>query len=295
MEEKKKYILVINPIAGGVDKSALTEAAKTFAANHNIELIEFETTGNDDKSAIRELYDIHKPDRILITGGDGTIKLVAEALEKHDVIMGLLPSGSANGLSVDLKFPTTMDEILKVAFHNDFMEIDMISINGHKSLHLSDVGLNAELIKNYENSSIRGKLGYAIQAVSTLTDLEAPFHAVITANGNVVSCDAKMIVIANSQKYGTGVTINPLGRMDDGKFEIVVIKNLDLVIFGKIVTGNMPLESDDIEIISTDIATITTDVPVHFQVDGEYCSEVSSLDIAILPRQMKIAVPVPNP
>ncbi|RZJ31873.1 MAG: hypothetical protein EOO48_00780 [Flavobacterium sp.] len=102
-----------------------------------------------------------------------------------------------------------------------------------------------------------------------------------------------MIVIANSQKYGTGVTINPMGKMDDGKFEIVIIKNLDLLVFGKIVSGNMPLDTGDVEIISTDHATIETDVPVHFQVDGEYCGEETKLDIRILKRELKIAVPRP--
>jgi diacylglycerol kinase family enzyme len=35
-------------------------------------------------------------------------------------------------------------------------------------------------------------------------------------------------------KYGTGVTINPNGAMDDGKFELVILKNLDLVVLGKL-------------------------------------------------------------
>jgi diacylglycerol kinase family enzyme len=43
-----------------------------------------------------------------------------------------------------------------------------------KSIHLSDLGVNAEMIKNYENSTIRGKLGYAIQTFTTLIDLDDP-------------------------------------------------------------------------------------------------------------------------
>jgi diacylglycerol kinase family enzyme len=100
-----------------------------------------------------------------------------------------------------------------------------------------------------------------------------------------------MVVIANAKKYGTGVVINPDGVINDGKFELVILKNLDLVVFVKIITGNLPLNSDDIEIISTDKATITTSLPVSFQIDGEYCGEQTQLDIQILPKQMKIAVP----
>jgi diacylglycerol kinase family enzyme len=39
----------------------------------------------------------------------GTIKMVAEAMENYDVIIGILPAGSANGLAVDLNLPTTIE------------------------------------------------------------------------------------------------------------------------------------------------------------------------------------------
>jgi diacylglycerol kinase (ATP) len=290
---EKKAILVVNPISGDVDKTLITAAAEEFSRTHGFRLTQFETTGDDDISNIRALYKELDPERIIIIGGDGTVKLVAEALEENDVVLGLLPAGSANGLSVDLNFPKSLESQLDVAFGKHYVELDMICINNKRSLHLSDIGLNAELIKNYENSSIRGKIGYAIQAMTTLSDVEAPFHSHITADGKSVEADSKMIVIANSQRYGTGVTINPMGKMDDGKFEIVILHNLDLLVFGKIVAGNMPLETGDVEIISTDKATITTDVPVHFQVDGEYYGEVTTLDIRTLPKCLKLAVPVP--
>jgi len=288
---KKTVIMVVNPISGDVDKVAYTEAAQAFAEKENLEFIVYETTGNGDVPKIKVLYEQHKPERILVAGGDGTIKEVAEALEHHDVIIGILPAGSANGLSVDLNLPDPLEENLKIAFHNNYMEMDMICINGKKSLHLSDLGLNAQLVKNYENSSTRGMIGYALQAITTLSEQEEPFSATITANNQTTECVARMIVIANSQKYGTGVTINPTGVMNDGKFEIVILKNLDLLVFGKIITGNMPVDTDDVEIISTDKAKISLDNPVSFQIDGEYIGQEKELDIYILPRQMKVAIP----
>jgi len=288
---KKNVLLVVNPIAGDVDKADMIAATQLFAETQKVNLIVYETTGNEDCGQIKSLYTAHLPERILVAGGDGTIKMVAEAVERHDVIIGILPAGSANGLSVDLDLPDNLDENLSLAFGNHYMEMDMICINGKKSLHLSDIGLNAQLVKNYENSDTRGMWGYALQAITTLNERDPPFNAVVKANGQTIECEARMIVIANSQKYGTGVTINPNGRMDDGKFEIILLKNLDLIMIGRIASGNMPLETDDVEIISADKATIRTDVPVHFQIDGEYVGEETELDIYILHRQMKVAVP----
>jgi hypothetical protein len=50
-------------------------------------------------------------------------------------------------LATDLNIPKELEESLPIAFQNASAEIDMIVINGRTSLHLSDLGLNAELIK----------------------------------------------------------------------------------------------------------------------------------------------------
>ncbi len=292
MNSKKKFLLVINPISGGNDKTELVDATREYSAEQGVELIEYETTGEDDEKKIRDLYIKHTPERLLVVGGDGTIKIAAEAVQSHDVIIGVLPAGSANGLSVDLELPKDVMENIKIAFHNDYMEMDMVCINDRKSLHLSDIGANAELIRNYENSNIRGKLGYAIQAVTTISELEEPFKATIEVEGRTIETDARMIVIANTKRYGTGVTINPIGIMDDGKFEVIILKNLELLFIGKILAGKISLEgNENVEIISTQQALITTNVPVCFQIDGEYCGEVDKLNVRILHKQMKVAIP----
>ena len=284
-------LLVVNPISGGVDKSEFIEATKHLATKENQNLILYKTSGVADISTIKMLYKQYKPERIIIIGGDGTIKMVAEATESHNVILGILPAGSANGLAVDLDLMKTLEENLEIAFYNNYIELDTIVINNQNCFHLSDLGLNAELVKNYEKSSIHGKWGYFLQAINTLMDLGEPFIATITTVNQTIECEARMIVIANSKKYGTGIVINPDGVMNDGKFELVILKKLDLMIFGGIITGNMPLNPEEIEILSTNKATITTNFPVSFQIDGEYCGAETELNITISSSKIKIAIP----
>ena len=288
---KKNVMMIVNPVSGAIDKSDFITATERFSHQENFNFVSYETSGMDDASQIRALFNQYKPERIIIAGGDGTIKLAADALENEEVIFGILSAGSANGLATDLGLPKDLEESLAIAFKNNFISIDTILINGNKSLHLSDLGLNALLIKNYEHSAVRGKLGYAMQAINTLIEDDEPFHAVITVNGEQIECDARMIVIANSQKYGTGVVINPYGLMNDGLFELIILKNLDLLVLGKIITGNMPMDTDDVLIISTDKATIETNVPVNFQIDGEYCGSEMKLDIAVSSKKIKVAIP----
>ncbi|MBC5836450.1 diacylglycerol/lipid kinase family protein [Flavobacterium muglaense] len=288
---KKYVLLIVNPISGGLEKSDIIQETAAFVEKIGRKLVIYETSGKKDIPNIQELFTKFNPERVIIAGGDGTIKVVAEALENEDIIFGILPAGSANGLATDLNLLKTIHECLQIAFKDYFIAIDMIEINGANSLHLSDLGLNAELIKNYENSAVRGKIGYALQAVTTLIEREDPFTAVIHVNGTTIECVAQMIVIANSKKYGTGVVINPSGLMDDGKFELIILKNLDLVVLGKIISGNMPIDVNDIQIISSNKANIAVSRPVNFQIDGEYRGLQTELNINISPKKIKIAIP----
>lgn len=290
MNVNKNYLLVINPISGGKDKSNITARIRAFASVGSIHLTVYETTGEDDESRIRSVFKTEQFERAIIAGGDGTIKMATEAFEDLDIIFGILPSGSANGLAKDLELPEDLEESLQIAFYGNPTPIDIISINGMRCLHLSDIGLNARLIKNYEEGTIRGKLGYTLQTIKTLSQEVEPIHAIIEWDDHRLETDASVIIIANSKKYGTGVVINPDGKIDDGKFEIVVFKDLDWIMVGKILLGNMPIEHPNIEIISTDKARITASTLVNFQIDGEYRGEINQLDIKVLPRQLKIAV-----
>lgn len=288
---KKNVVMVVNPVSGAIDKLDFIQAAELFATSRNLNFVLYETSGKNDISKIKSLCKKHTPERIIIAGGDGTVKMVVDAMEKEDVILGILPAGSSNGFATDLNLLGTLENNLNVAFTGDFIEIDVIIINDKKCIHLSDLGLNAELIKNYKKSDIRGKWGYALQIFNTLKDGSEPFMATITANNTTTEYLARMIVIANSKRYGTGVTINPNGIMNDGKFELVILKNLDLIVFGKIITGNIPLNSEDVVIISTNKANIKTNFPVSFQIDGEYCGKEVELDIGILRKKIKVAIP----
>lgn len=288
---KKNVLLVVNPVSGSIDKLEIVNAAIDFALKENIELFQYTTSNQDDIQKLQAIYQKHKPERIIIVGGDGTIKMIGEAMIGKNVILGILPAGSANGLAVDLNLMKTIQESLYIAFYNDFIELDTIIINEEICLHLSDLGINAELVKNYEKSKTRGKWSYFLQTINTLWELEEPFNAIISINERTIECEARMIVIANSKKYGTGIIINPDGVMNDGKFEIVLLKKLDLLIFGEIIIGNIPVNQDEIEIISSDKALIRTNIPVSFQIDGEYYGQVSELNIKISSQKIKVAVP----
>lgn len=291
METIKTVLLVVNPISGGIDKADLIKSVKKEIIKINASLVIFQTTGEEDifnlEIKIKEL----NPCRILIAGGDGTIKIAAEALGQRKIPVGVLPAGSANGLSVNLLLPNAVDEQLKIALGTNLKEMDIILIDDEYCLHMSDFGLNAELIRKYEKSRVRGKLGYLLQSIPTLVESNYPFEFQIEANGHIYNKKGILLAIANARSYGTGATVNPEGKIDDGKFEILIFKNFDMLEILKTLRNEVKLDPDFIEIISTKEAKISCTNPIAFQVDGEFLGERDIVKVTVSPVKLKIAVP----
>lgn len=287
----KEVLLIVNPIAGHTDKKKIITKVQERLEISNMNFHVFSTTGEDDKEKIQEVIRKNNIDRILVAGGDGTINLVAEAIKKMDLSLGIIPAGSANGLAVNLKLPETIDEQLEVALGDKFINMDLICLNDTICLHMSDLGINAELIKNYENSTIRGKFGYLIQSIPTLIQSEYPFNFLIETNGHIIDAQAVLLGFANAQKYGTGANVNPKGLPDDGIFEILIFKKLNLVEILKTLRNETDLDKDFVEIIPAKKARVTCQKPVAFQIDGEYIGKETDIDIKMLPEKLRIAIP----
>lgn len=287
----KTVLLVVNPISGGMDKTDLLKQIKKEVININANLIVFFTKGKNDIQDLKVSIKENNPCRIICAGGDGTIKLVADALNSQKIPIGIIPAGSANGLATNLNLPSEADHQIKIALGNTLNPVDIVCIDNEFCLHMSDFGLNAELIRKYEKSNIRGKLGYLLQSIPTLVQSDYPFDFIINANDKTLKTQGILVAIANARSYGTGATVNPQGSMIDGKFEILIFKNFDVFEILKTLRNEVELDPDFIEIISTREARITCPKPVAFQIDGEFVGDKTEINVSILPNQIIMAGP----
>lgn len=276
-----KLLFVINPTSGGTTKEAwisgMTEFFKDTEHAHDW----YEMQGHDDASSLRYWIETYKPDRVVAVGGDGTLKFLAQNLLYSGVPIAFLPAGSANGMAKELSLPTDIQEGLKVVTEGAVKKMDVVRINGeHISLHLSDLGLNAQLVKYFDQSDQRGMWGYVREAFKVFRRKEK-IELSIEANGETVNREVWMLVIANARLYGTGAAINPNGSLYDGQFEIVLLKRLSLFEIFKMMFGHQRFNRKKVEVISAERAAITAKGPAYFQVDGEYICECAKLDCVI--------------
>lgn len=287
----KEVLLVVNPISGQTDKKKIISIVQQRLEEKKLNFHLYSTTGENDEEKIQAGIKENNIERIIVAGGDGTINLVAEAIKKTNIPIGIITAGSANGLAENLGLPEILEEQLETALGSNFIDLDILCLNDIICLHIADLGINAELIKKYEDSSIRGKVGYFINSIPTLIQSEYPFNFYIQTNGTTREAKAVLLGIANANKYGTGANVNPKGKSNDGIFEILAFKKMNLLEILKTLRNETDLDPEFVEIIPATSAKISCKKPVSFQIDGEYIGEETEIEIKILPEKLRIMIP----
>lgn len=287
-----RLLFVINPASGGKKKADPELFVKNYFRDRQEEVHFFLL--NEPQQRLTDFIKKLVPDRVIAVGGDGTVKMVAEQLAHSDIPMAILPTGSANGMATELGIPTDEEAAMQLITGDHpsaIMEIDLIQINDKEiCIHLSDVGLNALLVKNFEQRGIRGKLGYLLSSFKTLWQNKR-LEVKIENKDLALVRYAHMIVLANARMYGTGASINPDGDLSDGLFEVVILRRLSIAELLKMLFRHRPFDPAKTEILQASHVTIRTRKRAHFQIDGEYLGKVNQVSAHVLPRALKVIVP----
>ena len=223
MHNSGKILFVVNPIAGGKEKKDWETAIREFFKDSTYSIEFYIQSGQNDKPSIVHHIERFNPDKVVAIGGDGTVKMVAEIVKETPMVLGIIPAGSANGLAKELGIPADVNEAVKIILTGREGKLDAIKINEEElCFHLSDVGLNALLVKYFEASKVRGMWGYARSLFKMLWN-KKKMRVSIQTDTETIKRKAYMVALANAEKYGTGAVINPHGDVADGEFEIVVV------------------------------------------------------------------------
>ncbi|WEK36310.1 MAG: diacylglycerol kinase family protein [Candidatus Pseudobacter hemicellulosilyticus] len=285
-------LFVINPQSGsrsGIDWQALIrEHFRDSGHDLHFQLLD----ASVEASVLEQRIEKLRPVMAVAVGGDGTVSFLARLLLGTGITLGILPAGSANGMARELAIPEDPAAALEVLSAGNSRLTDVIRINKkHICLHLSDIGLNATLIKHFEEGNLRGKLGYASKIIKTLWTQKEMWVDIAT-NGQPSTHRAFMVVLANATRYGTGAVINPEGDLSDGRFEVIIIHRLAISELFKMLLGPRPFNPEKISVYQATSVSIRTTRKMHFQVDGEYLGRTDTIEAEILAGKLRLQVPV---
>lgn len=290
MPELLKILFVLNPVSGGNKNTDWIKLINEYFLKlpHTIDF--FTLTGSDDTTAIENKIKTLNAQCVVAVGGDGTVSVVGKILIKLKIPLGILPAGSANGMAAELHIPSDPVKALDIIVSGKKQLCDTIKVNKNDMVfHLADLGLNAQIIKYFDESRFRGIWTYSRMLLKALMN-KSLMKVHVKADNLDTTIAAYMIVIANASKYGTGAVINPDAVTDDGIFELVIVRRITFSEFIKLFWSYKSFNPRSVEIIETKTAEITSKKGVRFQIDGEYKGKVKNVKAEIVPDALAVMV-----
>jgi len=180
-----------------------------------------------------ELACAFTPDMLVVAGGDGTIACAAQRIAGTGIVLGILPSGTANVLARDLGIPIG-DVAAAVGVLRDgrVREIDAAEVNGQLYLCGSMLGLPARLARYREMGRGKGSmtrvwLRFARAAFRAFARYGAP-RVVLTVDGRPLELRAGAIMVTpNLLDDRTGRRLGR-DRLDDGRLGLYALRQINL-------------------------------------------------------------------
>ena len=288
---KNKVLFIINPIAGGKSKDKVPGLiADNLDKNLFDYQIEFTTAPKQAHIIAENAADNF--DMIVAVGGDGTVNEIASALAGKNVIFGILPYGSGNGLSRFLDVPMNVTDAIKNLNFLKTETIDGAKLNGKWFFNMAGMGFDAHISEVFSKEEHRGFSTYLKSSLKEVLNYRSHTYN-IAIDGKELTRKAFMLSFANSSQYGNNAYISPRASVQDGLIDVCIIKpfpvwryvEMAVRIFSKLAES-----SSYVEIIKGKHVKVTrTDNgPIHL--DGEPQHTGSDIDIEVIPGALKIIV-----
>ncbi|KRF33456.1 diacylglycerol kinase family protein [Yonghaparkia sp. Soil809] len=310
--------VVYNPIKVDLPAIKAVVAEEESAAGWGTTLW-FETSEEDPGQGATEAALAEGAEMIIVAGGDGTVRAVAEAVHEHGVTLALLPSGTGNLLARNLKL--TLDDLehsIHSAFTGDDRAIDLgmieirradSSVDRHAYLVMAGLGLDAQMLANTDEE-LKAKVGWLAYvkaiAIALKDDNQLRIRYKLDG-GRSKSMRAHTVIVGNCGTLQANVLLMPDAAVDDGKLDIVLLRPEGFVnwvqVFTKIVWENgvlsrtrlgRKLRTDEVKALNYlkgSRFTLTVEKPELIELDGDEFGEAVAFRTWVEAGGLTVKVP----
>ena len=290
---KRRVRFIINPLSGGKNKTRLPATIKN---NLDYSVIDAEiavSTSAEHTTRLAKEAVEQNFDAVIACGGDGTINNIASVLVNTEVALGIIPMGSGNGFSRELKIPFKPGTTIKTINRFFLKTVDTAEINGRPFINITGVGFDAHIAGLFEGSVKRGLKTYVKIIIREFNAYE-PENYTLIIDGKTIETEAFLIAVSNGTQFGNNARISPLANLHDGLLDVTIIKKCGWVdvpfIAIRLFNGTLHKHAQTEMYTARNVEIIRTKEDI-VNMDGEPVTLDKNLRINIVPGSLKVIVP----
>jgi YegS/Rv2252/BmrU family lipid kinase len=290
-----RALIVLNPVAGQSQVETIRGLLEQTLAPHSRRFEIYETTGRDDLRHVVAAADLQPGDLVAAAGGDGTVSQVADALVGRDLVLGILPLGTANVLALELGVPGNLVEAVNL-LNGDYelRALDAMRVGDRHFVLQIGVGLDSLMIRDTEREAKRrlGRLAYLMTLAHAFRRIR-PGRMTILVDDRRLRPRTQQVVVANGGTLGTpplrwGPNIAP----DDGVLDVCIWNTWTPIHYLRWLwrlVRRRPRQPVISVVPARRQVVISADRPLPIQADGEIIG-TTPVQIALVPRAVKTVV-----
>lgn len=232
-------------------------------------------------------------DTIIAMGGDGTVNKCAKLVINTDLVLGIIPCGTANLLAANLGIPLNIKNALKLLGNNS-TKIDMIDVNGEKSILRVGFGFDSNIICNTPQS-FKNKFGYFSYLVAGIIfsfRLKTKKYK-ISINNKICEYNASSFIVANaSNMYKNKFVVGKKSSVKDSLFDIFILKTSNtFLLFYELIRIFLGIKKDNSRasyIQSSNLKIFNNWLKAH--IDGEKYKFSTDINFKIIEKSVNIYI-----
>lgn len=236
------------------------------------------------KRAKRENFDV-----VYAVGGDGTVHEVARRLIGTNLALGIIPTGSGNGLARHIGVPMNLRKAVTACGKRRIETIDTAAVNGLPFIGTMGIGFDAWIAESFATRGTRGFRTYARVGLSGFLKYEPETYE-LEIDGERMQVRALLIAIANASQYGNNARIAPVASLQDGLLDVIIVERASILAGVRLFFGGLE-RSSGIQMLRGRRIKIRRPASGAAHLDGEPLTLPESLSIEILPRSLRVLLP----
>lgn len=291
-----RIAIIVNPVSGrgsgaGPPGSARVEHVRRLASRNGGPPVEIAaTTGRGHAAQLAAEFVSRGFARVIAWGGDGTINEVAGPLIGTGTTLGIVPSGSGDGLARSLGLSRHPNKALAAALDAPGEPLD-VGMMGHRHfLNIGGIGFDAAVAEAFNRRSRRGSHGYVIDSLTSVWGYRSRTYSVSFGDERVEG-PCFVIAFANGREYGSGLVLSPDASPADGYLNMILVAGgpaWHQLWRARRLAYRRLAPAEGVRRSRLTSASVSGDV-LHGHVDGQTFEERGTLTVGIRPCALLVA------
>jgi diacylglycerol kinase family enzyme len=302
-----RVVLIANPHASRFSGRQRDRVAAALAAAHKVEL--FQTTHPGQAAVLTRRAVADGAEVAAVLGGDGTVNEVVNGLGEAATMLGLLGGGRTNVLARGLGLPDDPDQaaarLLELLAGGARRRLSLGTADGRRFVLNAGLGLDGAIVREVERrqraKQLYGDRAYVAAGLKTFLvdyDRDRP-HLTVHLGGGRPVLRGFFALVANGDPF-TFMGRRPFRPTPqatwEGGLDLLVAQTMAARPLVRALTGmlsprprssypRLPVLHDE------DAFTLECDVPLPFQLDGEYLGDRTSVAVGCLRDALTVIAP----